>query len=218
MHSEAICPISGQTRQEEFWNSLTHGMGSALSIAGLSIVVVFAALNGTVLHVVSTSIYGIALVLLFSASTLYHSATDLVWKRRWLLADYSCIYLLIAGTYTPFALVSLHGPWGWALFGVEWGLALIGIITKCILAERFPVLSTLAYLFMGWAGLAVFIPMYEQIPQGGLLLLLAGGVAYSIGAMFFLWESLSYNHVIWHLFVIAGSILHYCAILYYVVP
>lgn len=218
MNMSAVCPISGQTRHEEFWNSLTHGLGSALSIVGLSVVVIYAALHGEALHIISTSIYGVALVLLFTASTLYHSATHLVWKRRWLLADYSCIYLLIAGTYTPFALVSLHGPWGWSLFGVEWGLALVGIITKCILAERYPVLSTVAYLLMGWAGLAVFIPLYEQLPGGALVLLLCGGLAYSVGALFFLWESLRYNHVIWHLFVIAGSAFHYCAILYYVVP
>ncbi|WP_250655423.1 PAQR family membrane homeostasis protein TrhA [Alkalimarinus coralli] len=214
----AVCPISGQTRLEEFWNTLTHGVGTALSIAGLVVIVVYASLNGNSLHIVSGTIYGTTLVLLYSASSLYHGARSLRWKQIFLICDYCAIYLVIAGTYTPLALVTLHGEWGWWILGIEWSMAIIGMFVKGMLGDRYRLLSTLAYLVMGWMVLVAFYPLYEVMDASGIALIIAGGVAYTIGVLFFLWESLPLNHVVWHVFVILGSALHYFAILKYVMP
>ncbi len=218
MSAEAVCPISGQTRLEEFWNTVTHSMGIVLSIAGLAVLVVYASLNGNSWHIVSSSIYGATLVLLYSASSLYHGATSLKWKRIFLTCDYCAIYLVIAGTYTPLALVTLNGGWGWTILGIEWGMAIIGMIVKGILGDRYRILSTLAYLVMGWMLVVAFYPLSENMALNGILLMVAGGLAYTFGVIFFLWESLPLNHVIWHIFVILGSALHYFAIFHYVIP
>jgi hemolysin III len=213
-----ICPISGQTRREEFWNTVTHSLGTLLSIAGLVAIVVYASLHGDTVHIVSSAVYGTTLVLLYSASSLYHGATSLKWKRIFLTCDYLAIYLLIAGTYTPLALVTLNGDWGWTILGIEWGMALIGMVVKGLMGERYRLLSTGAYLVMGWMLLVAFYPLYQSMEFNGILLMIAGGLAYTIGVIFFLWESLPLNHVIWHIFVIMGSALHYIAIFSYVMP
>jgi hemolysin III len=203
---------------EEIANSITHGVGVGLSIAGLIVLVVLGALYGDAWHVVSFSIYGGSLVLLYLASTLYHSFRKPKLKRAFRIVDHASIYLLIAGTYTPFMLVSLRGTWGWPLFGVIWGLALLGIGFKIFFINRFVVLSTIVYVLMGWLSVFALEQMLATISAGGVAWLLAGGISYTLGVIFYAWQKLPYNHMIWHLFVLGGSICHYFSILLYVAP
>jgi len=203
---------------EELANSLTHGFGLMLSLVGLVILVVLAVKRGTAWHIVSSAVYGATLVLLYAASTLYHSARSPRVKRICKVIDHSAIYLLIAGTYTPFTLVILRGPWGWSLFGVVWGLALLGILWKIWFVDRFVIVSTTIYLLMGWLAVIAIKPLLAHVPLGGLALILAGGLAYTVGVGFFAWRRLPYHHAVWHMFVIAGSVCHYFAVLFYVLP
>ena len=206
------------TRGEEIANSLTHGLGLVMSVAGLGVLVTFAALHGDAWTVVGCAVFGASLVLLYATSTLYHTLRAPRPKRSWRVFDHGAIFLLIAGTYTPFTLVSLRGPWGWSLFGVVWALAVAGIVLKLFLTGRFRVLSTLIYLFMGWLVLIAFKPLVEALPHSSLMLLLAGGAAYSAGTVFYMWKRLPYHHAVWHLFVLAGSVCHFFAVLGSVVP
>ncbi|MCL5286591.1 MAG: hemolysin III family protein [Acidobacteria bacterium] len=203
---------------EEFANSVTHGVGLGLSVAGLTVLIILTALRGTAWHVVSCTIYGSTLVILYAASTLYHSIQSPRAKRVLRIIDHGAIYLLIAGTYTPFTLVNLRGGLGWTLFGVVWGLALLGILFKVFHVDRFPIASTLVYLSMGWLVVVAWKPVVTLIPVGGIALIAAGGAAYTIGVFFFAAKRIPYNHAIWHLFVLAGSIFHYVAVLLYVLP
>ena len=207
-----------QRKRHELANSLTHGAGLALSVAGCAVLVTLAALRGTAWHIVACSVYGGTLVCLYAASTMYHSVRSRRWKRFWRIVDHSSIYLLIAGTYTPFMLVNLRGAWGWSLFGVVWGLAVAGILFKVWFVDRVPVASTIVYLLMGWLAVIAVKPLVAMVPTGGLEWILAGGVLYTAGVGFFAWEKLPYHHAIWHVFVIGGSVCHYVAILQYVVP
>lgn len=204
--------------KEETINAVTHGAGAVLGAAGLAVLVALAALRGDAWHVVSCAIYGATLVLLFTSSTLYHSFRGPRVKHVFRVIDHSSIYLLIAGTYTPFLLVSLRGGWGWSLFGVVWGLALAGIAFQVFFVDRFRLAQTLIYLGMGWLVVVATRPLLQRVPPGGLLWLLAGGLSYTLGAVFYLWKKLPYHHGIWHLFVLAGSVCHYFAILLYVLP
>ncbi len=206
------------TLGEEIAHAVTHGIGVLLSIAGLAVLVAFAARYGDAWHVVSSSIYGATLILLYSASTLYHSIPSPAAKQIFRHLDHAAIFLLIAGTYTPFALVSLRGPWGWSLFGVIWGLAIAGVIAETATRMRYPKLSLILYITMGWLVVIAAGPMIDAVETGGLVLLVLGGLAYTLGAIFYAWERLAYNHAIWHLFVLAGSVFHFFSILYYVVP
>ncbi len=203
--------------REELANRLTHGLGAALSVAGLGLLVVFSARYGDAWQVVSTAIFGTTLVLLYTSSTLYHSSRDD--RRKVLLQkfDHAAIFLLIAGSYTPFLLVTLRGPWGWSLFGVVWGLAIIGVALKFWFAGRFRVVSTLIYIGMGWLVMVAIKPLMAALPAGGLKLLIAGGLCYTGGTVFYLWKRLPYQHAIWHLFVLAGSACHWVAVFFYVV-
>lgn len=203
---------------EELANRLTHGVGALLSVAGLVLLVVHSALHGTVWHVVSTSVYGATLILLYTASTLYHSVSSERWRARMQRFDHAAIFLLIAGTYTPFVLGPLRGGWGWSLFGVIWGLAIAGVLLKFRFAGRHDVLSTLLYLAMGWLVLIAAKPLFAALPAGGLWLLFAGGLCYSIGTIFYLWQRLPFNHAVWHVWVLAGSACHWVAVFAYVVP
>ncbi len=203
---------------EEIANSVTHGIGFLLSLAALSVMVVFAALKGTAWHVVSCTIYGATLVLLFAASTLYHSLPWPRVKRILKIIDHSAIYLLIAGTYTPFLLVSLRGPWGWTLFGVIWSLAFAGIVFKVFFAGRFKLVSTLIYIGMGWIVVIAIRPLCASLPLGGLMWLLAGGVSYTGGTLFYLQHRIPYNHAIWHVFVLTGSLCHFLSVMLFVIP
>lgn len=204
--------------REELVNSMTHGLGLVLSVAGLVILVVLAAVRGTPRHVVSVSVYGATLVLLYAASTLYHAFRSPRLKRVFKIIDHSAIYLLIAGTYTPFTLVVLRGPWGWTLFGLVWGLAVAGIAFKTLFVDHFVIASTIVYVAMGWLVVIAIRPVLAMVPNRGLLWLLAGGLSYTMGVAFFAARRLPYSHAIWHLFVLGGSISHYFAVLFYVVP
>jgi hemolysin III len=207
-----------ETSAEEFASTVTHGIGLALSLAGLTVLVVLAALKGTAWHIVSCSIYGATLVVLYAASTLYHAMRTPRAKRVLRILDHGAIYLLIAGTYTPFTLVNLRGWLGWTLFGLVWGLALAGILFKVFRVDRFPIASTLVYLSMGWLVVIAWKPVMALIPGGGIALLLVGGISYTAGVIFFAAHRLPFNHAIWHLFVLGGSTCHYVAVLVYVLP
>jgi len=197
---------------EELANSLTHGAGLMLSIAGFIVLLVLAAMRGSAWRIVSCAVYGSTLICLYTASTLYHGIPSRRLKRVLKTCDHSAIYLLIAGTYTPFLLVNLRGSWGWSLFAVIWGLAVAGILFKVWFVEHFPILSTAVYLLMGWLALVAVKPMLLSVPHSGLLWLLAGGLLYTVGVVFYAWKKVPYNHAIWHGFVIAGSTCHYFAV------
>lgn len=203
---------------EEIANSVSHGIGIILAIAGLAILVTFASIFGTAWHVVSCSIYGSTLVLLYTASTLYHGIQQPRAKAALKILDHSGIFLLIAGTYTPFMLVNLRGPWGWSLFGIIWGLAMGGIILQTTRFRHSSVAVVILYAAMGWAVVVAIKPLLAAVTAGGLALLVVGGLAYTFGITFYSWRRLPYHHLIWHLFVLTGSITHFFAILFYVVP
>ena len=202
---------------EEFASSLSHALGIVLAIAGLAVLAAVATLHGDVWRIVSVSIYGTTLILLFTASTLYHAIPNPRAKPLLRLLDHAAIFLLIAGTYTPFALISLRGPWGWSLFAVVWSLAIIGITLE-LRRVRNRVAAALLYLGMGWVGIIAIKPMIASIEPGGLWLLLAGGLCYTLGVPFYLWKRLPYNHALWHLFVLAGSVFQFFSVLLYVLP
>ncbi|MCP4900673.1 MAG: hemolysin III family protein [bacterium] len=203
---------------EEIANSVTHGVGIVLAIAGLGLLTAFASLRGDVWHIVACSVFGTTLVLLYTASTLYHSIQRPRAKRVLRVLDHSAIFLLIAGTYTPFTLVSIRGAWGWSLFGIIWALAVAGIIIQATPLRRWQAVGLVLYIVMGWAAAAFFKPMIQSVAPGGLVLLLAGGLAYTGGIGFYAWHRLPYAHAIWHGFVLLGSVLHFFAVLLYVIP
>lgn len=208
-----ICPISGETYQEELLNHWTHLVGLVLSLIGLPILVVFSFLREDPWTIASFSIYGTTLVMLYLASTIYHGCTNLVRKSTLRIIDHSCIYLLIAGCYTPFALGPLRNEYGWALLIVEWGIAAIGIGLKIFAFDRFQALSLISYLVMGWLVVLSGSTLVENLSVTALVLTIAGGLSYTFGSIFFMWVSLPFNHAIWHLFVLCGSGCHYFAIL-----
>ena len=214
----SLSPSNKYSLGEEIAHGLTHGIGIVLAIAGLCVLVTFSALYGSAVHVVASSIFGASMIVLYTASTLYHSLPMPETKRIMRVVDHASIYLLIAGTYTPFTLVTLEGAWGWSLFGVVWGLAIAGIIFKLFFTGRFDRLSVAIYVAMGWCGLVAIKPMMAALPTLGLWLLVAGGLAYTGGVIFYLLERMRYHHAIWHLFVMAGTTLHYFVILFFVIP
>jgi len=203
---------------EEIANSITHGIGLLLSIAGFVVLLVFAILYGRAIHIVACSVYGATLICLYAASTLYHAVITPRLKRALKIFDHSAIYLLIAGTYTPFLLLNLRGAWGWSLFGVVWGLAFAGILFKFWFVDHFEYLSTAVYIAMGWLVVIAAKPVLAHVPTPSLLWLLAGGLLYTSGVIFYAWKRLPYSHVVWHLFVLGGSTCHYFAILRSVLP
>jgi hemolysin III len=206
---------------EEIAHAVSHGIGIVLAIVGLAVLVACAALRGTVWHVVACAVFGTSLILLYVASTLYHSVPLPAFpraKRVLRVLDHAAIYLLIAGTYTPWTLGPLRGPVGWALFSFVWTAAIVGIVAKSVAFHRGKALALVMYVGMGWCVLAAFEPLRHNVAAGGIALLFAGGVAYTAGLIFFGWKSLRYHHFVWHLFVLAGSILHFFAVLLYVVP
>jgi hemolysin III len=203
---------------EELANSITHGVGLALSVVGLIVLIVLSVTRGSVWHIFGCTIFGVTLVLLYSASTLYHSFRTPRLKRILKILDHTAIYLLIAGTYTPFTVVNLRGFWGWTLFSLVWGLSVFGIVWKFFYAERFQIISTLIYLAMGWLVLIAIKPVTIALPLSGILWLVAGGIFYTVGVLFFALKRLPYNHAIWHVFVLAGSTCHYFAVMFAVLP
>lgn len=203
---------------EELANGITHGIGLVMSVVGLVTLVVLAILRGNAWHIAGCATYGVTLVLLYAASTLYHTFRGPRLKRILKILDHAAIYLLIAGTYTPFTLVNLRGFWGWVLFALVWGLCVFGIVWKLFQAERFKIISTLLYVAMGWLALIAVKPLLAAVPLSGIVLLIAGGLFYTVGVLFFALKRMPYNHAIWHVFVMAGSVCHYFAVMFYVLP
>lgn len=210
-------PHRPQSLGEEIANSVTHGLGAILSVAGLFALLVAATIRGTAWHIASCAVFGASLVLLYTSSTLYHALAPNRAKRLFHVLDHASIYILIAGTYTPFALVTLRGPWGWTLFAFVWSLAVLGIVFKSFGAGRLPFLSTAVYILMGWCVVFALRPLLAALPWTGFLWLLAGGLFYTAGVAFFALRR-RYAHAIWHLFVLAGSVCHYLAVYRFVIP
>lgn len=206
------------TLSEELMNSISHGIGAGLSVAALVLCIVQAAVNGSAAGVVSASVYGATLVILYCMSTLYHAITNKTARRVFRVFDHTSIYLLIAGTYTPIALVTLKGATGWVLFGVVWGIAVLGIVLNAISIERFKKFSMISYVVMGWAVVFSAKEVFAKMPKYGLIFLLIGGIAYTVGIIFYALKKVKYMHSVWHLFVLAGSILHFFAVYLYVLP
>jgi len=203
---------------DELANALTHGIGLLLALVAVPILIVMAARHATAWHVVGVSIYGASLIGLYTASTVYHAVRRPPAKRILRILDHSAIYLLIAGTYTPFTLVNLRGAWGWTLLGLVWTIALFGIAWKIAHVDHHVVVSTILYIAMGWLVVIAARPLFRAVPIGGLAWLLAGGLAYTLGVAFFGASRLRFHHALWHLFVLAGSACHYVAIMRYVLP
>lgn len=220
MGSKAVEGVSAQAQSyslgEEIANAATHSIGVALSIAALVLLVIFAGRTEDSFRMVSSITFGSSLVFLYLASTLYHGLTSLRAKRIFKVFDHAGIYLLIAGSYTPFTLVTLRGPVGWTLLGIVWVLAVTGIVTEVFWVDRPRWLSALVFIGMGWIGILAVKPLAAALPQGGLWLLVAGGLAYTAGTIFYLLKSIPYMHAVWHLWVIGGSVCHVLAVLLYV--
>jgi len=202
---------------EEIWHSITHGVGFLLGIAALVLLIVFAVLDGKdALTITAVAIYGATLVIMYGSSTLYHAVKSTDLKRLFQKFDHSAIYFLIAGTYTPVMLVTIGGAEGWTLFGIEWGIALIGVALKFIFPGRFELFSLIAYLLMGWLIVFVFDTFRSGIDPAGFWLIVAGGIAYTSGIIFYVKDTISYFHAVWHFFVLAGSIFQFFGILLYI--
>ena len=207
-----------ETRIEEAFNASSHGIALLLGISALVIMVVFSALEGSTMRVVTSSIYGATMVLMFTVSTLYHAFAQVKIKRFFKMLDHISIYLLIAGTYTPVMLVSIGGGWGWSMFGVIWGLALVGVVFKILFTGRFEVFSLSLYGFMGWLVLVAIVPLMQHLPFVAIMWFLVGGLCYTLGIIFYVLDAkYHFSHFFWHLFVLAGCSCHFFATLFYVV-
>lgn len=203
---------------EEIANSITHGIGVLLGVAALVLLVVYASIYGNIYDIVSGAIFGLSLIIAYVSSMLYHAILYPPLKRIFRILDHSSIFILIAGTYTPFCLVTLRGDLGWTLLGVIWASAALGVLLKIFFVDEYELLSTIVYLVMGWIGVTCVFQLVHALPLGAILLLIAGGLFYSFGIIFFLLERIPFFHTIWHLFVLAGSISHFFAVLLYVMP
>ncbi len=211
-----VRPRREQTPGEEIANSISHGAGLVAAFVGIPVLIVHAARHGDAAFIAASSLFSLTIVLMYLASLLYHALPAGKAKRVFKVLDHSSIYLLIAGTYTPFTLGVLRGAWGWTLFGIVWGLAVAGVTLKASGKASNPILSTAVYLLMGWVVVIAVDPLFSRVPTAGLLWLLAGGLCYTGGVVFFATDSqLRYGHAVWHLFVLAGTACHYFAVLWY---
>ena len=201
------------SKKEEIANFITHGIGALLSIAALVLLIVFASLHGNAWHVVSFTIFGSTMLFLYVASTLVHSFPAGKVKDLFEIVDHSAIYFFIAGTYTPFLFIAVKGTIGWVLFGIVWGLALFGTVFKVFFADRFLTVSTILYVVIGWLIVFAWKPLVATVSTAGLVYLVIGGIVYSVGAIFYVWRGFTYHHAVWHLFVIAGSVMHFFAVM-----
>ena len=206
------------TPLEEKTNIISHAIGLVLSIAALVFLVLRASLYGNAWHIVSASIFGFSLISLYAASTFYHSTADPKRRSRLRIIDHATIYVLIAGTYTPYTLVTLNGPIGWMIFGTSWGMAIAGITLKLFFTGKYNVLSTLMYVFMGWIIVFAITPLINSLSTEGLFWLFAGGVAYTTGAIIYSIKKIKFNHAIFHMFVLLGSFCHFVSVYFYVLP
>ena len=204
--------------KEEKLNVISHAFGLFLSVVALVLLVVYASIEGSAWHIVSFSIYGASLIVLYAASTFYHNSKTPKLRYRLNIFDHASIYVLIAGTYTPFTLVVLDGWVGWTIFGVSWGLALTGVILKLFFIGKYDKISTIAYVLMGWLIVFAIKPLVQNLPIEGLLWLLGGGISYTVGAILYSIKRIKYNHAIFHIFVLLGSFCHFIAVFFYVLP
>ena len=204
--------------REEQLNIISHTVGFILSIAALAALIMHAKMHGTLLHVVSFGTFGTSLIALYAASTFYHRAKEPALRNKLRIIDHASIYVLIAGTYTPFALITLNGPTGWIIFAATWGMALIGIILKLFMTGRYNLVSTAMYVFMGWIIVFAIRPLIANLPHEGFLWLLSGGIAYTIGAVLYSIKQIKFNHAIFHIFVLIGSFSHFISVFFYVLP
>ena len=202
---------------EELANTLTHGFGLVLSVIGFAVLLVLASVRGTALDIVSCVVYGSSMVILYAASTFYHGTNSPALKKRLQIVDHCCIYLLIAGSYTPFVM-TIGGTFGRNLLAFVWVFAVVGIAAKLLLRDRFTAISTVSYLLMGWVGVFAIEPLFQALGAAPIALIVAGGLAYSIGVIFFAWKSIRHHHAIFHVFVMLGSLFHYFAVVVYVIP
>lgn len=209
------CP---ETPAEQLANVVTHGVGLVLSVVALASLIVIARVHGDPRRLVTVGVYGLTLMLMYTASTCYHCVRSPRARYAMRVFDHATIFLLIAGTYTPIALVGLGGRWGWSLFGVVWGLAAVGIVAKVFFVGRYEALSVTLYVLMGWLALVALKPLIAVMPAAALGWIFGGGLVYTAGVGFYLWDRLPFNHAIWHLFVLAGSACHFTAVLLYVLP
>lgn len=205
--------VNGVSRREELVNAITHGLGAALAIAGLVLLIVFAALYGTVWHVVSFTIFGSTLTLLYFSSTLYHSFSKANVKKLFRKFDHISIFLLIAGTYTPYCLTVMRGWLGWTIFGVVWGLCTVGAVLKAFFTGKMEILSTIMYVLTGWIILIAIKPLYDAVNLDSFILLVAGGLSYTVGTYFYVNDKKKFHHGIWHVFVLGGSVLHFFSVM-----
>jgi hemolysin III len=203
---------------EEKINIISHATGFILSIVAFVLLVMRASLHGDVWQIVSFSIFGASLIILYGASTLYHSAKNPLLRNKLNIIDHASIYVLIAGTYTPFTLVTLKGTIGWVIFGISWGLALTGIILKLFFTGKYDLISTIMYVFMGWVIVFAIKPLIHHLPFEGLLWLFAGGISYTIGAILYSIKKIKFNHAIFHILVLMGSFCHFVSVFFYVLP
>ena len=206
------------TLGEELFNSISHGVGACLSVAALVLCIVQAAIHGTAAGVVGASIYGSTLIILYCMSTLYHAITNKTARCVFRVFDHTSIYLLIAGTYTPITLVTLTGALGWVLFGIVWGIAVLGIVLNSISIERFKKFSMISYIVMGWCCIIGIKDIMANMDKGGFIFLAIGGILYTVGIIFYALKKLRYMHSVWHLFVLAGSIMQFFCVYWYVLP
>ncbi|MFU2015867.1 PAQR family membrane homeostasis protein TrhA [Peribacillus butanolivorans] len=206
------------TKKEEVVNAITHGVGVLLSIAALVFLIIFSVQKGSAWHVVISVIYGVSMLLLYVSSTLVHSFPAGKTKDLFEIFDHSAIYLFIAGTYTPIMLLVIQGSLGWTLLGIVWGVAVIGVVFKAFFVKKFLFLSTILYIAMGWLIVIAWGPLSAAMPSTGIQLLVAGGLLYTFGAVFYVWRGFPYHHAVWHLFVLAGSVAHFFAVLFYIIP
>jgi hemolysin III len=206
------------TEAEELVNRFTHGIGTVLSLVGAFALISLAAEQHDSYRFISACVYSGAMVVFYSISTIYHSVRKPYLRYLLNILDHSGIYLMIAGSYTPFALVTLRGPWGWSLLTMVWCLGTVGAVLKFFTVHRLPIIGPFLYLGLGWSLMLAWKPLTAALATNGLLLLLAGGAAYSIGVLFYFWDRLPYNHAIWHLFVLTGSACHFFSIFLYVIP
>ncbi|MEH7376548.1 PAQR family membrane homeostasis protein TrhA [Neobacillus drentensis] len=206
------------SKKEELANSITHGVGALLSISALVILIVYASLYGTVWHVVSFTIFGVTMFILYMSSTLLHSFPEGKAKDIFEIFDHSSIYFFIAGTYTPFLLIVIKGTLGWSLFGIVWGLAIAGTVFKCFFVKKYLFSSTALYVVMGWLIVFAWKPLVNNLSLEGMTYLAIGGALYTLGAIFYVWRGFKYHHAVWHLFVLAASVAHFFCVLFYVLP
>ena len=210
-------PEAQESRREEVANSVSHGLGFVLAVAGAPLLIATAIRRGTVADVVAVSVFAASMALLYLSSTIYHALPPGRTKNAFHVLDHAAIYLLIAGTYTPFTLGVLKGGWGWTLFGLVWGLAALGVLLKVFAGIRWHGISTAVYVGMGWLIIIAAKPLWESLPLAGLVWLFAGGIAYTSGVYFYLKKNMRYGHLVWHLFVVAGTGCHFVAILHYAI-